>query len=91
MVDLPVGLGDCGMVELNSCMIMEVRDSFKIRVHHEIMGPTSWKDVSRTHTEKTLCFRDSFAFPVGATINLTANSTNWPGLLGSVPLPNKSQ
>ena len=79
MVDLPVGLDDCGMVELGSYMIMEVRDSFKIGVHHKIIGPTSWKDVLRTHTEKTLCFRDSFAFPVGATINPTADSTNWPG------------
>ena len=60
-------------------MIVEVRGLFKIRVHHEIIRLTSWKDVSSTHTEKNLRFRDSFAFPVGATINPTANSTNWPG------------
>ena len=33
-------------------MIVEVRGLFKIRVHHEIVRLTSWKDVSSTHRKK---------------------------------------
>ena len=68
-IGLSTGLSDRGMAELNSCK--REREKLGEWVGVASVRLTSWSVVSSIHMEETLHFKDSFAFPVGTTMNPT--------------------